>query len=247
MAASGGQRRDRPRARLGARIAGERLVISRGLRRFLRRGRVSSPGSVHDQGRRVVDRARPRHRRVLAVAHRRIGRRARRGARRGRGARPDLAGVKLWRQASPFGEVTVVVSEAGLREISHLGDIGRRRAARQIARSRASSTTGSRASAKCSTSSSISKGSRAFGGSPLERSRLEVPWGEIVTYGELAGMAGRPRAARAVGSAMRDNPLPFVIPCHRVPPRRSRRATGSPSRRLKAAVATANSLSSKPA
>jgi urocanate hydratase len=43
-----------------------------------------------------------------------------------------------------------------------------------------------------------------------------VGWGEVVTYGELAGMAGRPRAARAVGSAMRDNPLPFVIPCHRV-------------------------------
>ena len=44
----------------------------------------------------------------------------------------------------------------------------------------------------------------------------DVAWGEIVTYGELADMAGRPRAARAVGSAMRDNPLPFVIPCHRV-------------------------------
>ena len=44
----------------------------------------------------------------------------------------------------------------------------------------------------------------------------EVPWGEVVSYGELAGLAGRPRAARAVGSAMRNNPIPFVIPCHRV-------------------------------
>ena len=44
----------------------------------------------------------------------------------------------------------------------------------------------------------------------------DVAWGEIVTYGELADMAGRPRAARAVGSAMRDNPLPIVIPSHRV-------------------------------
>ena len=50
----------------------------------------------------------------------------------------------------------------------------------------------------------------------LETLAREVLWGEVVTYGELAGMAGRPRAARAVGSAMRDNPLPFVIPCHRV-------------------------------
>jgi methylated-DNA-[protein]-cysteine S-methyltransferase len=44
----------------------------------------------------------------------------------------------------------------------------------------------------------------------------EVPWGEVVSYGELAALAGRPRAARAVGSAMRNNPIPFVIPCHRV-------------------------------
>ena len=44
----------------------------------------------------------------------------------------------------------------------------------------------------------------------------EVGWGETVSYGELAEMAGRPRAARAVGTAMASNPLPFVIPCHRV-------------------------------
>jgi len=46
--------------------------------------------------------------------------------------------------------------------------------------------------------------------------RKEVPWGETVSYGELATMAGRPGAARAVGSIMRRNPVPFVIPCHRV-------------------------------
>jgi len=50
----------------------------------------------------------------------------------------------------------------------------------------------------------------------LETLAREVPWGEVVSYGELAGIAGRPRAARAVGSAMRNNPIPFVIPCHRV-------------------------------
>jgi len=44
----------------------------------------------------------------------------------------------------------------------------------------------------------------------------EVPWGETVTYGELAALAGRPGAARATGSALRANPVPFVIPCHRV-------------------------------
>ncbi len=50
----------------------------------------------------------------------------------------------------------------------------------------------------------------------LETLRREVPWGETVTYGELAAMGGRPRAARAVGTAMASNPVPLVIPCHRV-------------------------------
>lgn len=50
----------------------------------------------------------------------------------------------------------------------------------------------------------------------LETLRREVPWGETVTYGELATMAGAPGAARAVGTAMATNPVPLVVPCHRV-------------------------------
>ena len=50
----------------------------------------------------------------------------------------------------------------------------------------------------------------------LDTLRMEVPYGETVTYGELAVMAGRPGAARAVGTTMARNPVPFVIPCHRV-------------------------------
>ena len=45
-----------------------------------------------------------------------------------------------------------------------------------------------------------------------------VPYGEYISYGELAERAGRPGAARAVGNALRKNPLPIVIPCHRVVP-----------------------------
>jgi methylated-DNA-[protein]-cysteine S-methyltransferase len=50
----------------------------------------------------------------------------------------------------------------------------------------------------------------------LETLAREVHWGEVVTYGELAALSGKPRAARAVGAAMAANPIPFVIPCHRV-------------------------------
>ncbi len=43
-----------------------------------------------------------------------------------------------------------------------------------------------------------------------------VPFGQVTTYGALAGRIGRPRAARAVGGALNRNPVPIVLPCHRV-------------------------------
>ena len=43
-----------------------------------------------------------------------------------------------------------------------------------------------------------------------------IPYGETISYGELARRLGRPRAARAVGTANGRNPIPIVIPCHRV-------------------------------
>jgi methylated-DNA-[protein]-cysteine S-methyltransferase len=51
----------------------------------------------------------------------------------------------------------------------------------------------------------------------LEKLR-EVPRGQTVSYGELAARSGNPRAARAVGSACARNPIPIVVPCHRVLP-----------------------------
>lgn len=50
----------------------------------------------------------------------------------------------------------------------------------------------------------------------LETLRRDVGYGETVSYGELAVMAGRPGAARAVGSTMATNPVPLLVPCHRV-------------------------------
>ena len=45
---------------------------------------------------------------------------------------------------------------------------------------------------------------------------LEIPYGETVSYSELARRIGRPSAVRAVGAANGQNPLSIVIPCHRV-------------------------------
>ncbi len=45
---------------------------------------------------------------------------------------------------------------------------------------------------------------------------IQIPYGETRSYGWLAARAGSPGAARAVGHAMAHNPLPIVVPCHRV-------------------------------
>lgn len=48
------------------------------------------------------------------------------------------------------------------------------------------------------------------------RTLRSVPWGEVVSYGELAGLAGYPRAQRAVGTFCAHNRFGLVVPCHRV-------------------------------
>ena len=48
------------------------------------------------------------------------------------------------------------------------------------------------------------------------RALADSPYGETISYGEQARQLGRPRAARAVGAANGRNPLPIVLPCHRV-------------------------------
>jgi O-6-methylguanine DNA methyltransferase len=75
----------------------------------------------------------------------------------------------------------------------------------------------------------------ALGGEPIGRSQLDlstltefertvlaalatIPRGQVRTYAWLARMAGRPKAIRAVGNVMARNPLPLLMPCHRVVP-----------------------------
>jgi len=57
-------------------------------------------------------------------------------------------------------------------------------------------------------------------GSPFQQrvwqALRRIPFGATRTYGEVAGEIGQPRAARAVGMANHRNPIPVVIPCHRV-------------------------------
>jgi O-6-methylguanine DNA methyltransferase len=59
-----------------------------------------------------------------------------------------------------------------------------------------------------------------FGCTPFQKKVLSaaagIPYGQTRSYGWLAGQAGSPRSARAVGQVMARNPVPIIIPCHRV-------------------------------
>ena len=59
-----------------------------------------------------------------------------------------------------------------------------------------------------------------FSGTEFQKSvwneLLKIPFGKTKTYGEIAKAIGKPKAARAVGSACGKNPLAIIIPCHRV-------------------------------
>jgi methylated-DNA-[protein]-cysteine S-methyltransferase len=59
---------------------------------------------------------------------------------------------------------------------------------------------------------SLSSGFRQL----VQRHLPEIPYGSTETYKQVAGLVGNPNAVRAVGSACATNPLPVVIPCHRV-------------------------------
>jgi len=124
----------------------------------------------------------------------------------------------LWRQPSPYGTIRVVVTDVGVREISLPdddlpADFADAAPDPAVRKQLDEWFAGTRHAFDLALDLDGIDGFRRH---VLETLTAEVPWGETVTYGELAALAGRPRAARAAGSAMRTNPLPFVIPCHRV-------------------------------
>jgi methylated-DNA-[protein]-cysteine S-methyltransferase len=125
--------------------------------------------------------------------------------------------TRAWRQDSPYGELTVVVVEGRVREVSLPGDdqpdVELGAPVKAVAKQLDQWFYGKRHAFDLDLDLGEIAGFRR---TVLETLVAQVPWGETVSYGELASMAGKPRAARAAGSAMRNNPIPFVIPCHRV-------------------------------
>jgi methylated-DNA-[protein]-cysteine S-methyltransferase len=122
---------------------------------------------------------------------------------------------RRWRQESPIGILTVHAGELGVHRIElgdHPVDSSGRDAS--VARELDEYFAGTRQ--EFDVAVDLSDYAPHPGVDVLQTLRREVGWGETVSYGELAEMAGRPRAARFVGNVMARNPVPILIPCHRV-------------------------------
>src|SRR5512146_3358321 len=132
-----------------------------------------------------------------------------------------------------LGEVWVAMSERGLTTVEFsvsrkaFETSVRRQLRRQVETALDSGPAGLEA-ATCQIAEYLDGKRRAFDlpidwsilSSDFQRSALHavmaIPYGEIRTYGQVAAQIGYPRASRAMGRANATNPMPLVIPCHRV-------------------------------
>jgi methylated-DNA-[protein]-cysteine S-methyltransferase len=150
-----------------------------------------------------------------------------------------MAADLIWTTAAtPLGALTIVGSEDGIRA-TELGD-----AARLVDDFGARRADAALAVARTDVEAYFAGDLKAFR-TPVDLSfadgfardvyaaTIEVPYGELRTYGDVAAAAGRPRAFRAAGTALRHCPIELWIPCHRVVPARPGFGTygGHPERR----------------
>jgi methylated-DNA-[protein]-cysteine S-methyltransferase len=152
---------------------------------------------------------------------------------RGRNAKAERRGqlrlepLAVGSVRTPAGRITVVCSADGLREV-HLGAAetrskseARARGARYVRRPRW--TAAARQAIERFLAGDPIPDSLPLDlgcGTPFQRRVWEatrsVPWGEVASYSDIARLAGSPRAVRAAGNALGKNPVPIVVPCHRV-------------------------------
>jgi methylated-DNA-[protein]-cysteine S-methyltransferase len=142
-----------------------------------------------------------------------------------RSSRPELDYLLC---QSPVGWLGVVAGPAGVREVVVHGDAGEVLRRIALAHPQARPDEVGASAAAVEQLREYFSGTRHrfdlcfdFGGlSPFATAVLlaltAVPYGGTLTYGQLAQLTRRPGAARAVGRAMATNPLPIIVPCHRV-------------------------------
>lgn len=130
---------------------------------------------------------------------------------------------------TPLGTLLLAATERGLVRVAYereefervLETIAQRVSPRivrtparldEVARELDEYFTGHRTSFDLTLDHSLSSGFRA----EVQRSLPSIAYGHTASYGDIARLVGRPRAVRAVGTACATNPLPIVVPCHRV-------------------------------
>ena len=129
------------------------------------------------------------------------------------------------RFASPLGPVLVVVGPAGVRRVA-LTSAEAARAMAEVDPAPAAPSTAARIRRAFSAYFAGGRPTpdvdvdlqdvRGFTREVLATLRRRVGFGRTISYGELAHLVGRPKSARAVGQAVGSNPVPILVPCHRV-------------------------------
>lgn len=145
-------------------------------------------------------------------------------------AGPTYPDVLSWRTVdSPVGALLAIATSRGLLRLAFecedfdavMASLSRRTGARArrapdrldaVAAELEEYFTGQRRSFDIAVDRSLSSGFRA----QVQQLMTRIGYGQTVSYGQLAVLAGSPGASRAVGGACATNPLPIVVPCHRV-------------------------------
>jgi methylated-DNA-[protein]-cysteine S-methyltransferase len=140
-----------------------------------------------------------------------------------------MAVAEVWytRTDSPIGVLTLVATPTGLAAISFgvddtvLDDVAMRLEAKaserpdrldDVRRELDEYFAGDRQVFEVPLDRCLSSGFRRAAQEAISR----IPYGAVASYGDIAAGAGQPGASRAAGSACRTNPIPVVVPCHRV-------------------------------
>lgn len=121
--------------------------------------------------------------------------------------------MKTWTQTSPLGTLAVTAGPSGVSSLEWADGEAEGSPDRRVASAIDAYFSGHH---RALDDLEVDLGSRgAFTLAVLQALRT-IPAGTTTTYGALAELAGRPKAGRAVGQAVGSNPVPIIVPCHRV-------------------------------
>ena len=121
--------------------------------------------------------------------------------------------MKTWTQTSPLGTLAVASGPAGVTSLEWAEGKAEGAPDRAVAKALDAYFAGDH---RALDDLDVDLGSRGSFTLAVLQALRSIPAGTTTTYGALALLAGRPKAGRAVGQAVGSNPVPIIVPCHRV-------------------------------